>query len=124
MWRKRPPGAPEASGVHPQRPFAVESGRRSDEESSMAVMSPDARRSGRGNRRSGPVRRVGPFVAALAALVGAQAHARPGAVPDELSSEAARRGPVRVIAELAVAFTPEGELPRPAGVAEQRAAIA
>jgi subtilisin family serine protease len=41
-----------------------------------------------------------------------------------LSRKAADQGSVRVIAGLAVAFTPEGELPGPASVAAQRAGIA
>jgi len=52
------------------------------------------------------------------------AGARPGAVPDVLFRKAAEQGSVRVIAGLAAAFTPEGELRSPASTAAQRAAIA
>src|SRR5215510_7745154 len=106
------------------RAFAVEARQRSAEISGMAEMSPDAHRSRRRSRRFAPVVCAGAFMAAIAVLVASTASARPGAVPDALASKAARQGPVRVIAGLAVAFTPEGQLPRPAGVAAQRAAIA
>ena len=87
----------------------------------MAVAAPTGRRE---VRRCGPVRWAGTLVAAIAALAGVPGSARPGAVPDALSRQAASQGSVRVIAGLDAPFRPEGELPGPASIAAQRAAIA
>jgi len=83
----------------------------------------DCRRKG---ARLGRFRGLCLHVALLApclTLGAASAAARPGSVPSALSGEAASQGSVRVIAGLAVAVRPEGELPGPASVVAQRASI-
>ncbi len=90
----------------------------------MDRMAAEARTRRQGRRGREALRRAGALLAAVGALMALPAAARPGAVPDALSSQAAERGTVRVIARLAAAFAPEGELPGPASVAAQRAAIA
>jgi subtilisin family serine protease len=102
---------------------SIERRQRSSDRLEMARMVAEARAEKWKRDSRETVRLAAVLLAALGTLAGVSADARPGAVPDALSRQAADRGSVRVIARLSTAFTPEGELPSPASAAAQRAAI-